>query len=46
MLANVLRVFFVEWTNAGKRSKYFLYSGLLVMTEGITVIANGNFISH
>ncbi|SIT02395.1 L-rhamnose-proton symport protein (RhaT) [Zobellia uliginosa] len=46
MIANILGLFSGEWTNAGKRSKYFLYSGLLVMTLGITVIAYGNFISY
>ncbi|MBT2159697.1 L-rhamnose/proton symporter RhaT [Zobellia barbeyronii] len=45
MVANLLGVFSGEWTNAGGKSKRFLYSGLLAMTGGIIVIAYGNFIS-
>ena len=45
MVANLLGVFSGEWTNAGGKSKSFLYSGLLAMTGGIVVIAYGNFIS-
>lgn len=45
MVANLLGVFSGEWTNAGGKSKRFLYSGLLAMTGGIVVIAYGNFIS-
>lgn len=44
MVANLLGVFSGEWVNAGKVSKKFLYSGLLVMSLGIIVIAYGNSI--
>lgn len=44
MVANVLGLFSGEWTNAGAKSKRFLYSGLLLMTIGILVIAYGNYI--
>lgn len=45
MVANLLGLFSGEWVNAGDKSKRFLYSGLLVMTIGIVVIAYGNFMS-
>lgn len=43
MVANLLGLFSGEWSNAGRKSKSYLYSGLLTMTLGICVIAIGNY---
>ncbi|WPR73118.1 L-rhamnose/proton symporter RhaT [Flavobacterium sp. NG2] len=43
MVANILGLFSGEWSQAGDKSKRFLYSGLSVMSLGILVIAFGNY---
>ena len=42
MVANVSGLATGEWAEAGKKSKQWLYGGLLVMIIGIVVVSLGN----
>lgn len=42
MVANLLGIITGEWKNAGKQSRSWLFSGLVIMCVGIVIIAFGN----